>query len=57
MQRELLDRQPWTTKAPLGSAILESIEALYNPRRHHLALDYRSPNEFENLHTAILAAA
>jgi transposase InsO family protein len=57
MQRELLDRQPWTTKAALGSAIFEWIEAFYNPRRRHSALDYRSPIEFENLHAAALAAA
>jgi hypothetical protein len=32
MQRELLDRQAWTTRAALGSAIFEWIEAFYNPR-------------------------
>jgi putative transposase len=57
MQRELLDRQPWTTKAALGAAIFEWIEAFYNPRRRHSSLDYRSPIEFENLHTAALTAA
>jgi hypothetical protein len=33
MQRELLDRQTWTTRADLGSAIFKWIEACYNPRR------------------------
>jgi hypothetical protein len=31
MQRELLDRQHWTSRADLGSAIFEWIEAFYNP--------------------------
>jgi len=30
MQRELLDRQQWGTKADLGSAIFEWIGAFYN---------------------------
>jgi putative transposase len=57
LQRELLDRQHWTTRADLGSAIFEWIEAFYNPRRRHSALGYRSPHEFEALHTAPPAAA
>ncbi|MFB8229945.1 hypothetical protein [Cellulosimicrobium sp. NPDC055967] len=31
MQRELLDRQHWPTKAELASAIFEWIEGFYNP--------------------------
>jgi hypothetical protein len=31
MQPELLDRRTWTTRAALGSTILEGIEAFYNP--------------------------
>jgi putative transposase len=57
MQRELLDRQRWTTPADLGSAIFEWIEAFYNPRRRHSALGYLSPVEFEDLHTAVVTAA
>ncbi|WP_246080408.1 IS3 family transposase [Modestobacter altitudinis] len=57
MQRELLDRRQWSTRAELGSAIFEWIEAFYNPRRRHSALGYRSPAEFEALHTAALTAA
>jgi hypothetical protein len=37
IQRELLDRQRWATRADLGSAIFEWIEAFYNPRRRHSA--------------------
>jgi len=33
MQRELLDRRTWTTRAELGSAIFEWIEGFYNPTR------------------------
>jgi len=57
MQIELLDRRAWTTRAELGNAIFEWIEAFYNPRRRHSALDYRSPIEFETLHTATENAA
>jgi putative transposase len=57
MQRELLDRRQWRTKAELGSAIFEWIEAFYNPRRRHSALGYLSPVQFEDLHIAALTAA
>jgi putative transposase len=43
MQRELLDRQTWANRDELGTAIFEWIEAFYNPRRRHSALDYLSP--------------
>lgn len=57
MQIELLDRRDWPTRAELGNAIFEWIEAFYNPRRCHSALGYRSPIEFENPHTATDIAA
>lgn len=57
MQIELLDRRAWTTRAELGNAIFEWIEAFYNPRRRHSALGHRSPIEFEDLHTATNIAA
>lgn len=41
MQRELLDRQRWTTKAELGSATFEWIEAFYNPARRHTPIGDR----------------
>ena len=44
MQRELLDRQHWTSRDQLASAIFEWIEALYNPIRRHSALAYLSPH-------------
>lgn len=37
MQRELLDRSVWTSRAELSSAMFEWIEAFYNPTRRHTA--------------------
>jgi len=57
MQRELLDRRTWASREELASAIFEWIEGFYNPLRRHSGLGYRSPNQFEDLHTAALTAA
>lgn len=57
MQIELLDRRTWNTRAELANAIFEWIEAWYNPRRRHSALGYRSPVEYEALHTTATPAA
>jgi putative transposase len=57
MQRELLDRQRWDTRAELSSAIFEWIEAFYNPVRRHTSIGDLSPIEFEALHTAAEVAA
>ncbi|NKY09838.1 transposase [Cellulomonas hominis] len=37
--------------------MFEWIEGFYNPVRRHSGLGYRSPNDFEDLHTAATAAA
>lgn len=57
MQRELLDRRAWSSREELASAIFEWIEGFYNPVRRHSGINYRSPNDFEDLHTAANAAA
>jgi transposase InsO family protein len=57
MQRELLDRRDWDTRAELVAAIFEWIEGWYNPRRRHSSLAMRSPHEFETLHAATQGAA
>ena len=57
MQRELLDHRRWTTKAELGSAIFEWIEAFYNPIRRHTGIGGHSPATLEALHTAAENAA
>jgi putative transposase len=57
MQRELLDRQQWATRADLASAIFEWIEGFYNPIRRHTSIDGLSPVEFEHLHKPAATAA
>jgi putative transposase len=57
MQRELLDRHDWDSRAELGSAIFEWIEGWYNPARRHTSLGMLSPHEYETLHSAAAGAA
>jgi transposase InsO family protein len=57
MQCELLDRQHWSSRVELASAIFEWIEGWYNPRRRHSTLGMLSPHEYETLHTAAENAA
>jgi putative transposase len=57
LQVELLDRQSWATRQQLANAIFEWIEAWYNPRRRHSALDYLSPIDYERAHTPAATAA
>jgi transposase InsO family protein len=57
MQRELLDRQRWATRADLASAIFEWIEGFYNPIRRHTSIDGLSPVDYEHLHNRGCAAA
>lgn len=42
---ELIERRSFRFKA----ALFSYIEGWYNPRRHHSALGYHSPVEFEHL--------
>ena len=57
MQRELLDRRDWDSRAELATAIFEWIEGWYNPTRRHSALDMLSPYDYETRHTAAESAA
>jgi transposase InsO family protein len=57
MQIELLDRQAWTTRDQLSSAMFEWIEAFYNPTRRHSALGYLSPADYERTHAPTAIAA
>ena len=57
MQRELLDRSNWASRAELSSAMFEWIEGFYNPTRRHTALGNLSPVEFERLHILAATAA
>jgi putative transposase len=51
LQLELLDQQPWKTRAELANAIFEWIECWYNPKRRHSSIGMHSPVTFEALHT------
>jgi transposase InsO family protein len=57
LQRELLDTRSWNQPEDLGRAIFEWIEAWYNPRRRHTALQMLAPHDYETLHTATVTAA
>jgi putative transposase len=50
LECELIDRSSWPTKAEARLALFTWIEAWYNPRRRHSALDYDSPIDFETRH-------
>jgi transposase InsO family protein len=55
MQTELLDRQRWKTRIELANAIFEYLEIFHNRQRRHSALGWRTPVEFEKLHTTDVA--
>ena len=48
IKTELLDRRPWPTHAAARAAIFDYVEGWYNSRRRHSALDYLSPNAYED---------
>ena len=47
VKRELLDRQPWATRAGTTTALAGYIDGWYNPHRRHSHLGYLSPAAFE----------
>jgi putative transposase len=47
LQLELLDRQSWSTREELASAIFEWIECFYNPTRRHSHCGMLSPVDYE----------
>jgi transposase InsO family protein len=55
MQTELLDRRRWKTRVELANAIFEYLEIFHNRRRRHSALGWRTPIEYEKLHTPDVA--
>ena len=57
LKGELVDRQPWPTRAAARLAIFEYIEAFYNRQRRHSTLGYRSPAAYEAAHRATPAMA
>ena len=51
LKTELCQNLPFATRAAPRQAIFEYIEVFYNRERLHSSLDYRSPTEYESLHT------
>lgn len=56
MQVELLNRQRWSTRLELTSAIFEYLEIFHNRQRRHSSLGMLTPVEFEARHQPISAA-
>lgn len=48
LEKELLDRQTFKSKAEARIAVFSWIEGWYNPHRRHSALGQRSPAQFED---------
>jgi putative transposase len=57
LQRNVLDRQRWATRAELRLAIVTWIERTYHRRRRQRALGKLTPIEFELLHRPVSTAA
>ena len=51
------DRQSWTSRVQLASAMFEWIEGWYNPERRHSSLGMVSPAHFEQLDNNVMVAA
>jgi putative transposase len=47
IKAELIWRDIWDTRRQAEMAIFEYMNRLYNPRRSHSALDWKSPVAFE----------
>ena len=52
LECELLERRRFKTQIEARLAVFDFIEAWYNPRRRHSALDYQSPISYERRHAA-----
>jgi transposase InsO family protein len=51
VQRNVLDRRPWTTRDELRIAIVTWIERTYHRRRRQAALGRLTPTEYETIMT------
>ena len=56
VQVELLDRQRWSTRIELASALFEYLEIFHNRQRRHSSLSMLTPLEFEARHQPTTAA-
>ena len=52
VQVELLDRQAWSTRLELATALFEYLEIFHNRQRRHSSLGMLTPIEFETRQTA-----
>ena len=52
VQVELLDRQAWSTRLELATALFEYLEIFHNRQRRHSSLGMLTPSEFEMHQTA-----
>ena len=52
VQVELLDRQVWSTRLELATALFEYLEIFHNRQRRHSSLGMLTPFEFETHQTA-----
>lgn len=50
LKNELIYTRSWPTRKAARTAIFDYIEGFYNPTRRHSALNYASPNDYENRH-------
>lgn len=50
LECELLDRSTFHNQPEARQAVFAFIEGWYNPHRRHSAIDYLSPNRYEDLH-------
>jgi putative transposase len=50
LQLECLDRQQWSTRRQLASAVFDYIESFYNRTRRHSSIGMLSPVTFEQHH-------
>ncbi len=57
LKAEHCNHQRFATRAAACQAIFKYIEVFYNRERLHYSLGYRSPTEYESLHTEALNAA
>jgi hypothetical protein len=53
VQVELLDRQAWSTRLELATALFEYLELVHNRQRWHLSLGMLTSIEFETRHGAV----
>jgi putative transposase len=53
VQVELLDRQAWSTRLELATALFEYHEVFHNSQRWHSSLGMLTPFEFETRHGSV----